>query len=139
MVRLTSIVKAAVFLTGTVNVQFATGKIWAQFCDDTACTENCGISVDVNDSHCLKGEGPRKSIKFHGSDFVGTYLVHSPDDSCGCQQDCTEVSRSAPSCIDISGNAPSKSYRFQITTCKEIEGGPGVGNNCKQTKIAIPP
>ncbi|OTA59300.1 hypothetical protein K449DRAFT_113690 [Hypoxylon sp. EC38] len=35
-----------------------------------------------------------------------------------------------PTCIDISKAATSKSYRFQLTTCKEIEGGTGTGNNC---------
>ncbi|KAI1482322.1 hypothetical protein F4774DRAFT_309328 [Daldinia eschscholtzii] len=133
MVRFASLLKLAVFLTGTTSVHPAAGKIWAQFCDDAACTENCGVSIDVRDPGCLRGEGGRQSLKFHGSDFLGTYLVHSPDNSCGCQQDCTEISRNAPPCIDISGRAASKSYRFQLTTCKELEGGPGVGNNCSPT------
>ncbi|KAI1800513.1 hypothetical protein F4811DRAFT_538670 [Daldinia bambusicola] len=133
MAHFASIAKAVVFVLGIINLHPAAGKIWAQFCDDTACAENCGISIDVTDPDCLRGEGGRQSLRFHGSDFLGTYLVHSPDSSCGCQQDCTEISRNAPPCIDISGKASSKSYRFQISTCKADEGGPGVGNNCKPT------
>ncbi|KAI1386751.1 uncharacterized protein F4822DRAFT_431619 [Hypoxylon trugodes] len=104
---------------------------WAQFCDDTACSVNCGTSVDLGNAGCLAHEGGRKSFKLHGSNFIGAYLVHSPGEECDCQNDCTEISGTgAPSCVDISGSAPSKSYRFQLTTCKETEGGSGVGNNC---------
>ncbi|KAI2607050.1 uncharacterized protein GGS25DRAFT_316989 [Hypoxylon fragiforme] len=106
---------------------------WFQFCDDTACSQNCGISVSGSNAGCLEHQAGRKSIKTHGSSFAGTYLVHSPGDACDCQQDCTAISGiGAPSCIDISGKkGESRSYRFQLTTCKELEGGPGTGDNCK--------
>ncbi|KAI1073670.1 hypothetical protein F5B20DRAFT_498457 [Whalleya microplaca] len=109
-----------------------TAEMWIQFCDDTACSANCGISVSVNDPGCLANEWGRNSLKIHGSNFVGAFLVHSPDKNCGCQDDCTEIQGTgAPTCIDISKQAPSQSYRFQLTTCIALEGGSGVGNNCK--------
>ncbi|KAI1379618.1 hypothetical protein F4677DRAFT_442593 [Hypoxylon crocopeplum] len=117
------------FLSTTGHL--VTARIWVQFCDDTACSQNCGLSVSINDPGCLANEWGRRSLKLHGSDFLGAYLVHSPDAGCGCQIDCTDLpGAGAPTCIDISGKATSQSYRFQLTTCKEIEGGAGIGNNC---------
>ncbi|KAI2621199.1 hypothetical protein GGR54DRAFT_639328 [Hypoxylon sp. NC1633] len=129
MVRLISIV---VHILG-MTLPFVSCKIWVQFCDDTGCSENCGISVSINDPGCLANEGGRRSLKLHGSDFIGAYLVHSPDARCGCQNDCTDLpGAGAPTCLDLSGKAPSQSYRFQLTTCKTIEAGSdsGIGNNC---------
>ncbi|KAI0841195.1 hypothetical protein F5Y06DRAFT_293683 [Hypoxylon sp. FL0890] len=127
-----SITKASVFLIGTVFSRIATGTIWAQFCDDTACSVNCGLAVSVNNPACLAREWGRNSIKLHGSDFIGAYLVHSPGLNCDCQNDCTAIpGMGTPTCMDISKNPPAKSYRFQLSTCKEIEGGPPIGNNCQ--------
>ncbi|KAI6084400.1 hypothetical protein F4821DRAFT_170162 [Hypoxylon rubiginosum] len=107
------------------------GSLWAQFCDDTACNTNCGVAVNVGNPGCLSPEGNRKGIKIHGSNFPGHYLVFSPGLDCNCQNDCIDIPGSgAPSCIDITGNAAAQSFRFQQTTCKAKEGGPGTGNNC---------
>ncbi|OTA99778.1 hypothetical protein M426DRAFT_27175 [Hypoxylon sp. CI-4A] len=109
----------------------ASGMIWARFCDDEQCTQNCGQSVSVDNPGCLGREWGRRSVALHGEDFIGAYLVHSPDEGCGCQNDCTAVAgMGTPTCVDISQKAAARSYRFQLTTCKEIEGGSGIGNNC---------
>ncbi|KAI1417019.1 hypothetical protein F5Y13DRAFT_204392 [Hypoxylon sp. FL1857] len=126
-----SITKASLFLVGTIFSHLATGTIWAQFCDDIGCSANCGLAVDVTNPHCLAREWGRKSIKLHGEDFIGAYLVHSPGPDCDCQNDCTAIQgMGTPTCMDISHGATARSYRFQLTTCKEIEGGSGIGNNC---------
>ncbi|XXG98888.1 hypothetical protein Hte_005219 [Hypoxylon texense] len=124
--------KATVFLTAMCGT-LASAALWAQFCDDTSCNENCGIAVDVGNSDCLAHEGGRRGIKIHGGNFPGHYqMVFSPGPDCNCQNDCIAIPGSgAPSCIDITGNAAAQSFRFQQTTCLEKEGGPGVGNNCK--------
>ncbi|KAL7627951.1 hypothetical protein AAE478_002147 [Parahypoxylon ruwenzoriense] len=134
MVRTSAVVSRAIALLLAAGPHLGACKIWAQFCDDTSCTENCGQSVSVNDPGCLAAEYSRGSVKLHGSDFLGAYLVHSPDARCGCQADCTAIpGTGGPECIDLSAKAKSQSYRFQLTTCKEVEGGPGVGNNCPGT------
>ncbi|KAI1137787.1 hypothetical protein F5Y05DRAFT_386356 [Hypoxylon sp. FL0543] len=76
-----SITKASVFLIGTICSRLATGTTWAQFCDDTACSVNCGVAVDVTNPGCLAREWGRKSIKLHGqsrwfrvSDFSSVLL-----------------------------------------------------------------
>ncbi|KAI4860997.1 hypothetical protein F4820DRAFT_452336 [Hypoxylon rubiginosum] len=127
--------KAAVFLSAMFGT-LASATLWAQFCDDTACNENCGISVDIGNADCLAHQGNRRGIKIHGSTFPGHYqLVFSPGPTCDCQNDCIAIPGSgAPSCIDITGNAVAQSFRFQQTTCLAKEGGPGVGNNCKPSK-----
>ncbi|KAI0152135.1 hypothetical protein F4776DRAFT_659063 [Hypoxylon sp. NC0597] len=131
--------KASVLLMSTIFAHLATGMIWAQFCDDEACSVNCGIAVSVNNPGCLAREWGRNSIKLHGQDFIGAYLVHSPGLYCDCQNDCTAIpGMGTPGCIDISNAATAKSYRFQLTTCKEIEGGVGTGNNCLTTSSASP-
>lgn len=89
------------------------------------------MSVSVNDPGCLAREWGRRSLKVHGQDFLGAYMVHSPGPDCDCQNDCTAIpGQGPPDCMDISDTAVAQSYRFQLTTCKEIEGGPGIGNNC---------
>ncbi|KAI1764251.1 hypothetical protein GGR53DRAFT_466519 [Hypoxylon sp. FL1150] len=122
--------KASVFLAA-LSGALVSGNLWASFCEDTACSVNCGASVDVGNPGCLSPERNRKSIAFHGSNFPGHYLVFSPGVNCNCQNDCIDIAGSGtPSCMDISGNAGASSFRFQQTTCKALEGGPGTGNNC---------
>ncbi|KAI2620624.1 hypothetical protein GGS26DRAFT_594725 [Hypomontagnella submonticulosa] len=131
MRRPLSVTKVALFLVGAMGIHAASQGAWAQFCSDDNCSENCGISVDISNPACLAGEAGRKSIALHGTGFLGAYLVHSPDNHCGCQIDCTKIpGAGAPTCINISGKATSESYRFQLTTCYENAGGPGIGNNC---------
>ncbi|ORY69078.1 uncharacterized protein BCR38DRAFT_302015, partial [Pseudomassariella vexata] len=74
----------------SILIAFATAHTWAQFCDDTACKDNCGTSVNIDDPGCLTNEFNRRSIKFHGEGFDGVYLVFSPDESCSCQNDCLQ-------------------------------------------------
>src|ERR1700761_7109601 len=68
-------------------------EVWAQFCDDTSCSENCGEAVSVNDAGCLAESG-RKSIMFYeGGGVVNSQavaLLFSPDDTCSCQMACTD-------------------------------------------------
>ncbi|KAI1460373.1 hypothetical protein F4805DRAFT_478833 [Annulohypoxylon moriforme] len=127
------------FLIGAIFSGLTTGTLWAQFCDDTACSVNCGVSVSISNPSCLGKQWDRKSVKVHGQNFIGSYLVSSPDENCGCQNDCTSVPGTGlPACLDLSKKATARSYRFQLTTCKEGEAGPGqgVGNNCKTSSSA---
>ncbi|KAI1098889.1 hypothetical protein F4804DRAFT_337759 [Jackrogersella minutella] len=136
MRHLLATTRASLVLVGVIFSRLATGTIWAQFCDDGACTKNCGMSVSISNPDCLRQEAGRNSIKFHGEDFIGGYLVHSPDNACGCQNDCTNIpGTGVPTCMDISQKATAQSYRFQLTTCQEYEAGPdgGIGNNCPGT------
>ncbi|KAI1764252.1 hypothetical protein GGR53DRAFT_466520 [Hypoxylon sp. FL1150] len=128
--------KLAVFLSAITGALGSVSTLWAQFCDDTACNENCGLSVDVRDPGCLSPEHNRKSIKFHGDTFPEHFLVFSPGTDCNCQNDCIDIDYE-PSCIDISRNAAALSFRFQEVTCHAHQGGPaGVGNNCPTEFIA---
>ncbi|KAI1206505.1 uncharacterized protein F4807DRAFT_463716 [Annulohypoxylon truncatum] len=128
-----STTRAILFIIGTILSRLAVGSVWAQFCDDEACSVNCGLSVSVNNPACLRKEWGRKSVRLHGQNFIGSYLVNSPDANCGCQNDCTSIPGTGlPICIDLTNKATAQSYRFQLTTCKQDEAGPGqgVGDNC---------
>ncbi|KAI0889297.1 uncharacterized protein GGS22DRAFT_69663 [Annulohypoxylon maeteangense] len=131
--------RLTLFFICTIFSNFTTGSIWAQFCDDEACSVNCGFTVSVSNPGCLGREWGRKSVKLHGQDFVGSYLVSSPDDNCGCQNDCITIPGAGlPTCIDLSKKAIAQSYRFQLTTCKKDEAGSGqgVGDNCNVSSSA---
>ncbi|KAI1105617.1 hypothetical protein F4804DRAFT_303980 [Jackrogersella minutella] len=93
---------------------------WAQFCDDTACSQGCGESVRVSNPGCL-GESGRKSIRFHGSPDNDYSLVVSPTGNCPCQNTCASVP-SGSTCWDISAYSGDQSFRF-------ISGNCG-SNNC---------
>jgi hypothetical protein len=60
---------------------YVSATTYAQFCDDTACTANCGISVSVDNPGCLNESG-RHSIKFHDSNIQDVRLVFSPSPDC---------------------------------------------------------
>ncbi|KAI0388085.1 hypothetical protein F5Y04DRAFT_17447 [Hypomontagnella monticulosa] len=141
MGRLLSTTKLALFIISVTGARIASGTAWAQFCSDDKCSEKCGTSVDISNPGCLTGEAGRGSIAMHGAGFLGAYLVHSPDDHCGCQADCTKIPGAGSArCINISSKARAESYRFQLTTCSELEGGPGIGNNCNATStLPCPP
>ncbi|KAK3681312.1 hypothetical protein B0T22DRAFT_344787, partial [Podospora appendiculata] len=93
---------------------------WAQFCDDSNCSQNCGGSVQVSNPGCLN-EGGRRSIRFHGGGGGDYSLVVSPSGNCPCQVTCTTVP-SGVGCWDISGYSGYQSFRFI--------GGHCSGNNC---------
>ncbi|XDG09213.1 hypothetical protein ABKA04_008828 [Annulohypoxylon sp. FPYF3050] len=125
--------RAALIFIGAIFSPLAAGSVWAQFCDDNACSVNCGTSLSVNNPTCIGKEIGRKSVKVHGHNIIGSYLVNSPDKGCGCQNDCTVIPGTGlPACIDLTKKKAAQSYRFQITTCMEGEAGSGggVGNNC---------
>ncbi|KAI1359033.1 hypothetical protein F5Y08DRAFT_320584 [Xylaria arbuscula] len=82
------------------------------FCDDTDCSQNCGISVKVSNPGCLNQNG-RQSVLFHGADAgSGDYsLVVSPSSDCPCQETCTSVPNDIV-CWDISQYSDAQSFRF---------------------------
>ncbi|KAI2469563.1 hypothetical protein F4781DRAFT_214817 [Annulohypoxylon bovei var. microspora] len=88
---------------------------WAQFCDDTACSQGCGESVSVSDPGCLNESG-RKSILFHGTADNDYALVVSPSGNCPCQNTCSSVP-SGSTCWDISGYSADQSFRFISGSC----------------------
>lgn len=98
---------------------------YAQFCDDTECSENCGISVSVDNAGCLTQKG-RQSVKFHGTNLVKADLVSSPGDTCDCQNYCYDelvVSDGrGPGCFPLTGPS-AESYRFITNQACEM-------NNC---------
>ncbi|KAF8177801.1 hypothetical protein K438DRAFT_1554463, partial [Mycena galopus ATCC 62051] len=100
---------------------------WAQFCNDKACSEGCGISVAVSNPGCLNENG-RQSIMFHGStSSLGNYaLVVSPSENCPCQDTCRVLSDTQ--CMDISAfGGQDQSFRFNGAS---QGGGTCDANNC---------
>ncbi|ORY56400.1 uncharacterized protein BCR38DRAFT_300040, partial [Pseudomassariella vexata] len=93
---------------------------WAQFCDDTDCSQGCGESVQVSNPGCLNESG-RRSILFHGGANGDYALVVSPSGNCPCQENCASVP-TGTTCWDISQYASSQSFRFIGGSCS--------GNNC---------
>ncbi|KAI1139429.1 hypothetical protein F5Y05DRAFT_381926 [Hypoxylon sp. FL0543] len=63
---------------------------WAQFCDDSSCSQRCGESVKVPNPGCLNESG-RKSILFHGGPSHDYAVVVSPSTNCPCQRMCAPV------------------------------------------------
>lgn len=84
--------------------------VWAQFCNDNACSQGCGQSVDLSNPGCLNQSG-RKSIRFHGSGGGDHSLVVSPGSDCPCQSTCATVP-SGSECWDISDYSDALSFRF---------------------------
>ncbi|XDG08908.1 hypothetical protein ABKA04_008523 [Annulohypoxylon sp. FPYF3050] len=97
-----------------------TQATWAQFCDDTNCSQNCGQSVDISNPGCLNQNG-RKSIRFHGGSSGGKALVVSSGGNCPCQNTCASVP-SDTGCWDISQYSGDHSFRFISGKCSS--------NNC---------
>ena len=105
----------------------AHAQVWAQFCDDGACTVNCGESVDTDNPGCLNEVG-RNSIYFHGefNNRDSNSLVFSPTSDCPCQNECldgivTSTGYGGGYCYSLEGNVFAESFRF-------IEGGCGADN-----------
>ena len=92
---------------------------WAQFCDDNACSVNCGISVELSNPGCLDEVG-RGSIYFHDSspDYA---LVFSPGGECPCQNECID-GIGADGCYNLDGHSFAESFRFIGDSCE--------ANNC---------
>jgi hypothetical protein len=84
--------------------------VWAQFCDDEACTRGCGPSLSIYNPLCWN-EHDRKSIKFHGAGSRFNALVVSPDSGCPCQATCAKLPRYGK-CWDISDYSDALSFRF---------------------------
>ncbi|KAI2619512.1 hypothetical protein GGS26DRAFT_601975 [Hypomontagnella submonticulosa] len=93
---------------------------WAQFCNDSGCSQGCGESVQVSNPGCLNESG-RKSILFHGTSGGDYALVVSPSGNCPCQNACESVPSGA-TCLDISQYGSAQSFRFISGNC--------AGNNC---------
>ena len=97
------------------NSSIADGDYWAQFCDDTGCSQGCGQSVQVSNPGCLNESG-RRSILFHGSAGQDYRMVVSPSGDCPCQQTCASIPTDV-TCWDISLYQNAQSFRFQSETC----------------------
>ncbi|KAI1407972.1 hypothetical protein F5Y13DRAFT_194819 [Hypoxylon sp. FL1857] len=112
---------APLALTGPVNktsVQdndMAEDDYWAQFCDDSNCSEGCGESVRVPNPGCLNEYG-RRSILFHGGPSHDYAMVVSPSANCPCQELCAPVPLDTI-CWNISQYENSQSFRFQSEIC----------------------
>ncbi|KAI1324769.1 hypothetical protein F5Y16DRAFT_379880 [Xylariaceae sp. FL0255] len=101
-------------------------QAWAQFCNDDACSENCGIWVAIHNTHCLR-EVNRHSVRLNmvmkPAKWFGIdkhHAVISPDDHCGCQEQCIEYKPAAhPTipgtdhfCWNITEYSHARSWRF---------------------------
>ncbi|WPG97949.1 Hypothetical protein R9X50_00073200 [Acrodontium crateriforme] len=109
--------KSATILLAAL-VGYVQATTYAQFCDDHACTENCGISVSTDNPGCLNESG-RNSIKFHDDNIQEVNLVFSPTPNCPCQTECINVVACGEgvcggkvSCMDLAGHHPAESFRF---------------------------
>lgn len=99
---------------------------WASFCDDDACSENCGIAVDVTNPGCLNEVG-RNSVYYQGSGisvWEQVSLLASPGSDCPCQSDCALFfdANSEEGCYTWEGLGIAQSLRFV--------GGECPANNC---------
>lgn len=106
---------------------YATATTYANFCDDGACSVNCGISVSTDNPGCL-GESGRNSVSFHDPNFGNVALVTSPDGACSCQNYCYDNvvlgtgAGGAKGCLPLTGPSAG-SFRFVgMQSCDE--------NNC---------
>ncbi|KAJ7249603.1 hypothetical protein C8J57DRAFT_1723813 [Mycena rebaudengoi] len=111
----------------TGNVTTRDLDLWAQFCNDKACSEGCGISVAVSNPGCLNENG-RQSIMFHGatSELKRFALVVSPSENRPCQDTCRVLSDTQ--CMDISAfGGQDQSFRFNGAS---QGGGTCDANNC---------
>ena len=105
----------------------ANATAWAQFCDDTACSVNCGDSVSLDNPGCLAESG-RHSILFHGVDYQDVELIFSPGSTCDCQNDCIgnlidSTGGTTYGCLDLTGHAIATGFRF-------VGGGSCPANQC---------
>lgn len=115
-------------VTGTSNPTFHTGIApnntlglssntpnfehnWAQFCDDTACSTNCGTWVDITNSGCLAESG-RGSWYMKNSGDVSVGLVYSPADSCNCQTSCDAITSDGCHILNSTLTGTTHSFRF---------------------------
>ncbi|CAN8097300.1 unnamed protein product [Discula destructiva] len=108
---------------------------WAQFCDDTDCSVDCGEWIDMTNSGCVNERG-RQSIhvKTNGPNpMVG--LVYSPGQDCNCQTECDDFDSAFPDCwhLNTTRSAESLSYRF-------IGWGSydGAGGQCDGSEVETP-
>ncbi|OTA90936.1 hypothetical protein M434DRAFT_397590 [Hypoxylon sp. CO27-5] len=75
----------------------ADDNYWAQFCDDSGCSQGCGESVKVPNPGCLNESG-RNSVLFHGGPSHDYTIVISPSADCPCQEMCAPVPPDATVC-----------------------------------------
>ena len=102
----------------------ASATTYASFCDDAACSVNCGESVSVDNPGCLEEVG-RNSIQFHDLNIQDVSLVFSPGDGCNCQDDCIDnivTIGHEGDCYPLSGHQIARSFRFIGGSCGD--------NNC---------
>ncbi|ODM19030.1 hypothetical protein SI65_05647 [Aspergillus cristatus] len=93
---------------------------WAQLCSDANCSENCGISVAIDNPDCL-GQVGRKSVKLHGLFAFGAKaLVGSPGETCDCESSCIDgILGEQERCINLE-EYPAHSFRFTKGSCPEM-------------------
>ena len=101
---------------------------WAYFCDDAACSVNCGPWVSMSNPSCVKGL--RKSFYTKEIGIYDFRLVVSPNSECSCQSDCINgISASnEKSCRDISHAKGEGGYKFIEDT---HDHGKCDKNNCQ--------
>ena len=122
------------YAISTLFLAGASATMWGQFCDDTQCSINCGISVAIDNPGCL-GEYNRNSVLFHDDELteaglglidplyvpeVDFSLVLSPGSDCSCQVDCISNivnTPEGPGCYDLTGHAYAESFRFIGGSC----------------------
>nr|POF22233.1 hypothetical protein CFP56_36318 [Quercus suber] len=110
-------VAAAAFAFGSL----AHADNFANFFDDSSCTQNGGIGVDITDDGCLNEAG-RSSVYIPANgDSATTYclVITSGDGSCSCQNVGYNFT---PTGFCKTLNPSDQSYRFIKEAC-----GP---NNC---------
>ena len=96
-----------------------TSAQWVQFCDDTACSSNCGEAVDITNPGCLNEVG-RNSLYYQGGTWEDVSLVVSPGSDCDCQDSCfaTFSTDTAPGCYALENVGGAQSFRFIGDACE---------------------
>ncbi|RYP11510.1 hypothetical protein DL764_000033 [Monosporascus ibericus] len=111
---------APLAFTLPANETLIQADYWAQFCDDTDCSQGCGQSVQVSNPGCLNQNG-RRSILFHGTADGDYAMVVSPSANCPCQETCASIP-TGTSCWDISLYHEAQSFRFISGHCTADNG-----------------
>jgi hypothetical protein len=98
---------------------------WGRFCDDTNCSVNCGMWVNVANTGCLQGEAARQSFLWQdpsSPSMLWWSLVVTAGPSCGCQSACQsfktdDLEMLPPGCVALESRG--ESYRWIAGECPD--------------------
>ena len=86
----------------------------AVFCDDTACSVNCGEAHEVVNTPCQE-ESNRNSIYFYTPSAYDSWALAWTADECANALECQNSFAIEEGCVDLSGNSWADSFSFRPT------------------------